>query len=156
MIHDHPHVVPVAHNLYVGAAPGCDDIHSHFEKVLHIWRDDHYSNSCKFVKERLALGSVVEDSRNLVLNYRDGESLTEGMIETAASFLKGTKETLIHCAVGQTRSPTLAVLGKLVRGANISQAIGDVAWRIWEKRKVPVNIVYIPLKDILTWSDKRS
>jgi protein-tyrosine phosphatase len=103
----------------------------------------------------MPLGTVHQDDRNLILHYRDGESLTEEMIKASVSFLSGTRQTLVHCAAGQTRSPTLAMLGKLIRGANVSQAIGDIVSRIWEKQKIPPNIVHTPLKDILLWSDRR-
>jgi len=141
--------VCVGHNIFVGPLEACALGAGSFARTIHIWRRDYPESSCKWV----AWGG---DPRNLVLHYKDGESLgTIGVpLDDIAAFFAGNDSVLVHCMAGQTRSATIAVLGKLVRGASLRDAVGDVVSEVWLGRRLAANIVHTPLRDILLWAKK--
>mgnify|MGYP001585026462 CR=1 FL=1 len=128
-------------------------------KTLHIWRDDLLSESysCQFVQELRSAGqSLMPDvnSRHLMVQYKDGESLTKMnvSIEEIAQFSTGTLPLLIHCTVGQTRAPTLALIAKIVRGVSVYHALADIMQANWETRGVVSNFCCTPVAEILAWA----
>ena len=106
-------------------------------------------NSCDAISSGNAEG--------LIINYKDGESLLNAdvSIERIADFFKGTDPLLVHCTVGQTRSPTIAIIGKVVRGENPYTAIANITKATWETRRIVVNLCITPLKDIFLWAERR-
>ena len=102
----------VGHNIFISHRDACDHWQDK-EHVIHIWRDDMPGgNSCNAIN--------AGDARGLVINYKDGESLLNADVNMGriADFFRGTDPILVHCTVGQTRSPTIAVIGKVVRGTD--------------------------------------
>ena len=134
--------IPVGHNLFISHKDACGTGFP-LEQTLHIWRDDMPNNACDMVKRGQSFG--------LVINYKDGESLANIDIPywKIDDFLSGNEPRLIHCTAGQTRSPTIAILGKLIRGATLSQAVGDVVEANWKLRDVACNLCLTPLQEIL-------
>jgi len=139
--------IDVGHNIFVGPREACS---AGFDRVVHLWRDDYPANSCAFAPHGA-------DDRNLVLHYRDGESLeTIGVpLDQIAAFFSNGDRTLVHCAAGQTRSPTIALIGKLVRGSGLRDGVGDIVSQIWFGRGLTVNLVHKPLQEILRWASAR-
>ena len=124
-------------------------------KTIHIWRSDMDDNSCEFV----ASGSIgYIPTQHLVVNYKDGESLTKMnvSIEDIAQFSMGADPLLIHCTVGQTRSPTIAIIAKVVRGVSVYQALGEILKANWETRAVVSNFCLTPITEILEWAENRT
>ena len=131
-------------------------------KTLHIWRDDlpDASYSCQFVQARRAAGQSLLPSVNpqhLLVHYKDGESLTtmNVSIEDIAQFSTGTHSLLIHCTVGQTRAPTLALIAKIVRGVSVYHALADIMQANWETRGVVSNFCLTPVAEIFAWAETR-
>jgi len=114
-------------------------------RTLHIWRGDmpHYSCSC--------IKSGCAPHGDLFVCYKDGESLQtlDMPLEKVEAFFNGNDRVYVHCAVGQTRSPTLALIGKVVRGASIYDAIGDVYDALWTQRGIVANLCLTPMKELL-------
>lgn len=139
----------VGHNIFVSHRDACDYWQDK-ERVIHIWRDDMPGgNSCNAINSGNAAG--------LVINYKDGESLLKAdvSIEKIADFFKGADPLLVHCTVGQTRSPTIAIIGKVVRGASPYTAIADIVRATWETRRIVANLCITPLQDIFLWAEQR-
>ena len=140
--------VDVGHNIFLSHRDACSSWVR--GKTIHIWRDDMpNSNSCVAVQTGRANG--------LVINYKDGESLLNAdvSIEKIADFFRGNDPILVHCTVGQTRSPTIAIIGKIVRGCSPYVAIADIVQATWEKRGIVANLCITPLKDIFIWAGNR-
>lgn len=141
--------IPVGHNLYISHKDACDSHWTAFPKILHIWRDDIPSYSCNQIRGAR--------HRGLGLHYRDGESFDNAnhSIDEIADFLHGDLMTLVHCTAGQTRSPTVAIIGKIVRGCSVNQAISDIMKANWEQRRVVCNFCVTPMKEIFEWAEKK-
>lgn len=140
--------VDVGHNIFISHRDACDHWHLK-EHIIHIWRDDMPGgNSCNAINS----GSA----RGLVINYKDGETLLNADVsmEIIADFFRGNYPTLVHCTVGQTRSPTVAIVGKIVRGADPYTAIADIIKATWETRRFVANLCITPLKDIFLWAEE--
>lgn len=138
----------VGHNIFVSHRDACSQWEFK-ERIIHIWRDDMPSgNSC----DAINTGSA----RGLIINYKDGESLHKAdmSIERIADFFRGNDPVLVHCTVGQTRSPTVAIIGKIVRGVSPYQAITDIVRATWERRRIVVNLCTSPLQDIFLWAEQ--
>ena len=58
--------------LYVSDRDICDVRRLDFDNVIHIWRNDHPDNSCHYQIE-----NQTGDGNNLIVDYKDGETLTE-------------------------------------------------------------------------------
>ena len=150
---NHYNPIDVGHNIIISHRDFCP----HWErmnrgKTIHIWRSDMPDNSCQFV----ALNKIgVNPTRHLIIDYKDGESLSKAnvTIQTIADFSTGTEPLLIHCTVGQTRSPTIALIAKVVRGCSIYQALGDVMKANFETRAVVSNFCLTPITEILEWAE---
>ena len=138
--------IPVGNNLYISHKDACGMYDFPLAQTLHIWRDDMPNNACDMVKRGQSSG--------LVINYKDGESLAniDVPFSEIADFLSGHEPRLIHCTAGQTRSPTIAIVGKILRGVSISQAVGDVVEANWKLRGVACNLCLTPLQEILHWA----
>lgn len=147
-------VVDVWCNLHIGTRGVCERSRSQYAKVLHIWRADYTQNSCSVALIESAAG-YHDPKRDLILEYRDGDPLPLSKINLIAEFLRGDALTLIHCAAGQTRAPTVALIGKIVRGCDPFVALGDITKAVWQARLLTVNIVHKPLSDVLAWAHYR-
>jgi len=142
-------VVDVGRNLFVSHKDVCDTRASEFDRILHIWRDDHPGYSCEAV--------VAGNAPGMTLDYKDGTSLTEAnhTILEIAEFLSGEDKVLVHCAVGQTRSPTIALIGKVARGDGLWPSIADIFGASWEGREIAWNFCLTPMKEIFKWAESR-
>ena len=120
-------------------------------KILHIYRNDHPKYHC------LDVASGLLPPGDMSLEYRDGESFVKNGIDIdkLAHFFQNQVAVLVHCAAGQTRSPTIAIIGLIARGVPFGKALGDVVTKNWEQRGIPSNICLAPLGEILEWAEKR-
>ena len=145
---NHYNIVDIGHNLFLSHRDRCGIVIL-LEQTLHIHRNDMPNNSCHMIATGMDRGLVVE--------YKDGESLYNASIsmDTIAGFLTGNEPRLIHCTVGQTRSPTIAIIGKLMRGATFEEAIGDIMAKTWIARGIVTNLCLNPLADNFEWAESR-
>lgn len=145
--------VPIGHNIYISHRDFCPRWPS--SRIIHIWRNDMPENSCEYVHTRIS--GVWLPTKGVIVDYKDGESLANASIsiEEIATFCAGGEELLIHCTVGQTRSPTLAIIAKVVRGATPFDAARDVLQANWQYRKIVSNLCLTPLKEIFEWAEHR-
>lgn len=143
----HYQPIHVGQGIYISHRDACGKFL--VDRILHIWRDDMPDNSCEDVAVGRATG--------MILNYRDGESLVKSNInlDHVASFFEKPGIVLVHCTVGQTRSPTIALVGKVVRGVSVYDAIADITRANWVARQVVCNWCITPLKEILGWAEGR-
>ncbi|KKW13282.1 MAG: hypothetical protein UY48_C0003G0104 [Candidatus Gottesmanbacteria bacterium GW2011_GWB1_49_7] len=142
-----PRIAELGLGIIVGDRDACVLKQVQADRAIHIWRPDtHPKNSCFHGVPPTPRDSLY----SLYYEYRDGESLTKAGtdLDSLIEFCKGTDRLFIHCAAGQTRSPTLAVLALRVRGMCIGEAVGVVMQGIWESYKVVTNICHDPMKDI--------
>lgn len=147
---NHYNPVDIGHNIAISHRDYCP----HWPgRTIHIWRSDMPENSCEFVSLQQF---VLYPDRHLTVHYKDGESLLamNVSIDEIAQFSRGEKPLLIHCTVGQTRSPTLALIAKVVRGVSVYQAMADIMRANWETRAVISNFCLTPLRDILMWAER--
>ena len=147
--YNHYSPVPIGHEIIISHRDFCPYWKG---KTIHIWRDDMANNSCKFVSEGRDGGN---SDLHLIINYKDGESLFNAnvTIDEIASFARISESLLIHCTVGQTRSPTIALIAKIARGASPYQALGDIMKANWDMRGIVSNFCLTPVKEILEWAD---
>ena len=137
----------VGRDIWVGHRDACDkDEYPADCRILHIWREDHPGNTCDKAKD----GSG-RPTGDLSLEYKDGESLEnmDKSIEELEEFFKIPGKVYVHCAVGQTRSPTIALIGLAVRGENVYDAVGHILADIHMSRGIVWNICLTPLREIL-------
>ena len=152
---NHYNPIEIGQNIIISHKDFCP----HWErvdrgKIIHIWRNDMPHHSCEFV-DAGKVGWFPD--RHLIIDYKDGESLSNAnvTIQMIADFSIGTEPLLIHCTAGQTRSPTIALIAKIVRGCSVYQALGDVMKANWETRAVVSNFCLTPIAEILTWAEER-
>lgn len=147
-----PDFVEVAPNIFVGNRTACDIYRTNFNKVVHIWRNDHepvIDHQCYTVR----MGNV--PAKDLAICYADGRSLvTQSQpalpaIEEYLAKVLPSETLLIHCMAGQTRSNTIALVVLLQRGVPLGVALELIIVRQWSHRKIMPNLCITPLEDIL-------
>jgi hypothetical protein len=167
MNHDKP--VHVGQNVYISTTRGCDEHHRDFRYVVHIRRDDvpnvHCEHSKALVETRGPIGlfkSVslcqedMKEYHDCFIEYRHGDPLSFSILLEVAGFAPDPGDKLlIHSAAGRTRSPTVAIVAKIVRGCRLREGLGDVVCSLWTARRVSANICPDPLRDILGWAETR-
>ena len=142
-------VADVGHDIYVGNHQCCDE--GHYPKaarVLHIWRSDHPLSSCK-----ISRGEVQPNPGDLVVEYKDGQKIQcseSSTIEEIEEFFRIPGLVYVHCAVGQTRSPTLAIIGKVIRGRTVYKAYADVLKGLHVHRNIIFNVCLDPTTELLS------
>lgn len=135
---------PVGHDVFVGSWEACDQQGHDFDRVVHIYHPRCTpAKCCKAWSERPA---------GLYLELAEGAAISTcpTPIEEIAEFCRHPGRLLIHCTYGQQRSATLAILAKAVRGANVFDALGEVASGLWYGRGIPPFLCALPQADIYT------
>ena len=135
-------------NIFVGDRDVCNcPDNPKFDAVIHIWRSDKPKHSCNFSKH----------SKDFKLDYKDGESIPMKVLKEIHTFIKtvGEEERLfIHCAAGQTRSPTISMF---VLSIMNKQHPFDILSIIYHKcyygYNITPNICLHPLRDIVSYYD---
>jgi hypothetical protein len=94
--------------------------------------------------------------QDLLLNYKQGDLIGDGLVLSGISveqlldfFRGGGAPTIVHCASGQRRAPTLAVCGLMARGAPAETAVGQVVERLFMARGIAPHLSWQPLTEIL-------
>lgn len=145
--------VNVGHGIYVGHCETCNAGAGSTKRVLHIHRNDHPNSGCQITRDLYDTSKSVVPipACDMELEYKDGESITNAnrTWEEIENFFRNDNDCLVHCAVGQTRSPTIALIGKCVRGANVYEAVSDILGAIYRERGIVWNICLTPMKEIL-------
>ena len=145
-MHDHYAVVDIGDGIFLSHRDKCPSF-PYRERIIHIWRSDMPENSCVDILNGNAKG--------LVIHYKDGEPLVNASVDvqTIVDFCAQppSEPLLIHCTVGQTRGPTIALLAKIARGSTPFAAMGTIAEVSWRVRRVIPNFCLAPLKEIFEW-----
>ena len=134
--------IPVGDDIFVGDTEACVGD----KRTLHVWRDDYPQNTCP----RVETGNIGPD--DVVIEYKDGEGFESSGIsyEVLEAFFRKPGVVLIHCCTGQTCSPTLAIIGKAIRGCNIWRAQVMVIASLWTKHGITANLCVAPMQEIYT------
>ena len=142
-------VAYVGHDIYVGNHQCCNiGGYPNGARVLHIWRSDHPDSSCHATK-----GKAEPGPDDLVVEYKDGQKIQcseSHTIEQIEEFFRIPGPVFVHCAVGQTRSPTLAIIGKAIRGCDVYQAYAEVLRGIHATRGIVFNVCLDPTTELLS------
>ncbi len=128
-------LVDLGKDIWLGDLHACDERSSEFPHVIHCWRDQHFEHhSCDHVRERrragLPMNSVeYTDDGGLLIKCVELQELPVGVPHQLAAYVRNnTGPIFIHCAAGENRSPTLAVLALVARGMAMDEALCAV-WR---------------------------
>ncbi|KKM21282.1 hypothetical protein LCGC14_1637020 [marine sediment metagenome] len=139
--------------LYVSDRDICDVRRLDFDNVIHIWRNDHPDNSCHYQIE-----NQTGDGNNLIVDYKDGETLTEKTLSDIDEFIKDKSfknKILVHCHAGMTRSPIIALfIFSMITGNHPLACIGTIYYNLWVQNNTLANICRTPLEDIIKWYER--
>lgn len=135
--------VYVGDGIYTGHRMICDE--GNPKRTLHIWRNDHPQQSC-----HVSQGLEMKDG-DMLLEYKDGEPIANAdkTFDEIEAFFRIPGEVFVHCAVGQTRSPTIALIGKCVRGRGVYEAVSDILGSQHRARGIVWNMCLTPMQEIL-------
>jgi len=148
-------VTQVRHWLFVGNRDECNQNGHEYGGIIHIWRDDFPEHSCQYMN-----GYKITDCKfHYTLEYKDGHKLPTVVLDNLRmalndNYLKFGKESklLVHCAAGQTRSPTIVLFVlSLVERTHPFVLLQDIYDSVWRGRGKIANICHAPLKDIVEW-----
>jgi protein-tyrosine phosphatase len=145
---DVAHITPW---LCVGSRDACAG--SPAEVVVHIFRSDHPGQEDRCVHQ----GRV-----NLRMDYRDGDELAPSDLRNldvvARSLVAHRRPTLVHCAAGLCRGPTVAVyLLARVEGTHPLDACRLVQGEVYRQRGRLPNVPHRPLRQVLAlWEGWRA
>lgn len=145
-------ICDVGHGIHVGNFRGCNLYGRNFQRAIHIWYgpDGDPKGVCDCIVNRRNEG--------LTIQYVDQRSLAEVIeFDRLADFFSEPGEVFVHCAAGQCRSPTVAIIAKLVRAPEITpwHAIHDITWSLWTHRRAAPCWGNIPLTEIFEWWERR-
>lgn len=148
--------------LYVGNREECNQNANEYDGIIHLYRDDYPDHSCFFISDtNLAIRQREGSRLDWIVEYKDGESLPQYHIDGVISFVRKLREgnissrLLVHCAAGQTRSPTVALLIlSLVERVHPFMLLDGVYSSIWQTRGKIANICHAPLGDIVEWYEE--
>ena len=141
----------VGHGVHVANFRGCDLYGGRFSRSVHIWYGPKGDQSgvCNCIRS---------GGSGIVLEYTDLHSLSAVMeIDRLADYFSSPGEVLIHCAAGQCRGPTVAMIAKLVRAPEITpwHAMHDITWSLWTHRRAAPLWGNVPLSEIFEWWERR-
>jgi hypothetical protein len=155
----------VGHDITVSGFEHCDRCGHEYNVVVHIWRQCNLDEkrACRcciervpilFAKELLERGERVDG----FFHWTEGDGLATLLpsLDLFVALAQRPGRMLVHCSHGQCRSATLAMVAKVVRGASISQAIGDVFEGVHRDRRFAPLTFYSPIQNILAWAEARS
>lgn len=146
MIDHRTTVADLGHGIYLGHKDMCQV--GMANRTLHIYRTDYPSYSCDIITRNEV------NKNDMVFEYRDGESLKKWNIDLSEvyNFFLGDDSLYIHCAVGQTRGPTLAIIAIMAR-ASVSPflAAARVLKGNWIQRRIVSNFCITPMQEIFEW-----
>lgn len=144
----------LGNNVFVGGYEQCPSDKLTNPLIVHLWNEYQEGRGvCSHVREN----GCPDCPDHLVINYADGRPLTDASVtlDRFAEFVRDPSRPLfVHCAAGLTRSPTWAVLAKVVRGCDYWTAISEVISRIRLQYSGPSNVPILfgePLRDIFEW-----
>ena len=86
-----------------------------------------------------------------VIEYTDCEPLPRQTIEQVAAVSALGGKLLVHCAFGQCRGPTLALVALVARGVIPWHALHDVTVALWLRRRIAPHWCPAPLEAIFAW-----
>lgn len=118
--------------------------------VVHIFRSDSsgQQNECSHANRT-----------NYLIDYREGDELDISLLDGVVQKLTSSKvPTLVHCAVGLCRSPTVAVyLLVTIEGMHPYDAHQLVTRKIYEQRGEVCDVRYVPFNQIVKiWESRCS
>lgn len=148
------HDTPIDDKIVVLDRDFCNQHFNDFSHIIHIWRQDYPQNSCQFHQPA--------NGNSLTIHYKDGEALTNEIMCEVETFVNsfrdnnGTKQLLVHCAAGLTRSPTIALLcASLLYRQHPSKIIGSILREMRVCRGLTPNICHKPLECICQFVEAR-
>jgi len=146
-------VVQIRDWLYVGNCDECINNYSNYDAIIHIKRSDMEHYSCQFNSSR--------GGNDLTLDYKDGDKIPQEVFEKLEKFYEENKgpykKIFVHCYVGQTRGPTIALALLSIAFKNSPLCfLGEVIGKIRNERKIVPNICLSPLTNMLDWIDGKN
>jgi hypothetical protein len=126
--------------LYIGNIVSCKREQVKCDNYIHIYRSDFCPPSFNGKPETCE--NFEREGRNLVLDYRDNEPLTDELKTQIKDFVADMKGTcFIHCHAGRCRAPSIgAYVLHLVSGLDIFDSICQVSKANWYERECFVSI----------------
>lgn len=139
-------VAYVGHEIWIGNVEACDQDHVSHELSIHI---RHHKKAVPLPCRR----STNSSSEGLFLCYDDGDPLTAASVplESIAAYARRVGRLFVHCGWGLCRSPTIALLCKVARGADPFSAMADIGRGLWEGYEAAPQFHSVPVIDILRW-----
>lgn len=100
-----------------------------FDKFIHIYRGDlekhDVCNVSKFLARNVDWDFHGKAGLGLNVQHGEGQDISH-IAQEVYNYSIGNDKLLIHCAAGQTRGPTLALLAKVARGMSLIGSIGEI------------------------------
>lgn len=162
-------IADVGDNIYVSDYEYCNlAMEDRPPATIHIYRGVLRYDVCEACKkehpiDRFDIDGYLKflDKPELFLVLQEGRSLVRNdcnlnFITLISDFSRGYSHCrmLIHCAAGQTRSPTAALIAKMARGKPMIEAIGEITDAMIKAsagQKPPI-FYKIPLMEIERWA----
>lgn len=137
--------------LYTSGRDFCNHHHSEFDKVIHIYREDHPDRGCDFTNKNNTDESCFE--------FKDGEYIEPEKLDFLAKIIyscfEQKQKLLIHCHMGACRSNTIALFALTIIEKRHPVYFMDTIYRkVWEQcNPIYPNIGDDSIKSIIDWLD---
>ena len=127
--------------------------------TLHVYRTDHPRQYCQTVLTHGSPEGIRDLGGDLLLNYIDGQAIPDDVLYSVSNWALRSRDSgrslYLHCAVGQTRSPTLAILVlSVIERTHPVDSVGVIYKASWLQRGVPPNICVEPFKNICLFYER--
>lgn len=143
-------IVDVGHGVFIGDFAACDASGDSFPLCVHVGSQLNLTEgrAC-----RVYTGASDRADKGLSVEWSEGQPLARMSVplEEVVAYVRRPGNVLIHCAAGACRSPTIALLAKVARGADPWEAVAAIFRRTWEGRGFPPHFTSDPTADVLRW-----
>lgn len=141
----------VGDRTYVSDASYCTAFGNTYQNIIHIYRDENLAagHACKTCLDGHGPG--------LRIRWREGEPLAAMSVPLAdlIQYARRPGRLLVHCSAGASRSPSLAVVAKVVRGRHPMDAIRDVIDGLRQGTGSFPCFVNTTMESILDWAENQ-